>query len=199
MELGDKIELRVLTGEIIGKTVVAEYNRIAFVHMKNILCTAIASSTIASYISRVGGNIKIFPIEDIENTVKKIKEYSPDLVAVFIGGSMEFENLRQTLGTLFSALASHEIDADFLIHLFTYVKVGLKPLQSDEIVNYLEDKRIITYTADYDAGLLQIKELVIGKDNIHEFIVDEYPVTLRHALLFNRGLIGRDIKFVKKE
>ena len=198
MELGDNIELRVLTGEIIGKTVVAEYNRVAFVHMKNILSTAIVSSTISSYISKVGGNIRIFPIEDVDDTVKRIKEYSPDLIAVFIGGSLEFGNLREVLGALFSAFAHEEIDADFMMGLFTYVKIGLNPLQSEDIVNYLEDKRIITYTVDYDAGLFQIKELVIGKDNIHEFIVDEYPVTLRHAVLFNRELIERDIKFVKR-
>ena len=199
MDLGDKIELRVLMGETIGKTTVAEYNRVAFVHMKNMLSTAIASSVISSYISKVGGNLRIFPIENVEETVKKIKEYSPDLIGIFIDGSLEFENLHQILKALFSAFAREEIDTDFLIHLFTYVKVGLEPLQNEEIVSYLEDKRVITYTVNYDTGLLQIMELVIGKDNIHEFIVDEYPVTLRHVMLFNREFLGRNIKFVKEE
>ncbi len=199
MDLGDKIELRVLMGETIGKTTVAEYNRVAFVHMKNILSIAIASSVISSYISKVGGNLRIFPIENVEETVKKIKEYSPDLIGIFIDGSLEFENLHQILKALFSAFAREEIDTDFLIHLFTYVKVGLEPLQNEEIVSYLEDKRVITYTVNYDTGLLQIMELVIGKDNIHEFIVDEYPVTLRHVMLFNREFLGRNIKFVKEE
>ena len=190
-------ELRVLTGQVVGYRALVGYNRVAFVAMKNVLCTAIGSSMEASYISATGGECRYFVIDDnYESLAEELEKYHPNLIAVFIGGSKEFDKLREILHEFFGALAKREIDTDFLFHLYTYVKVGLDVLREDEdIRNYLADKRLMAYTANFDEGLVEIREVYLLDDDIYSEIVEEYPISFRHTRIFNQGLKGRIIKF----
>ncbi|AGB05372.1 hypothetical protein AciM339_1519 [Aciduliprofundum sp. MAR08-339] len=190
------VELRILTGQVVGYRALFGYSRIAFVGMKNILCTAIASSMESAYISATGGECRYFAMEDIDTVANEIAEYGPNLVAVFVGGSKEFDSLRSTLHTLFSALADREIDADYLFHLYTFKKVGLDALREDEkIRNYLADKRLMAYTANFDEGLVELRDVYILENEIYSEVVEEYPISFRHTRIFNQGLKGRIIKF----
>ena len=190
-------ELRVLTGQVVGYRALLGYNRVAFVAMKNVLCTAIGSSMESSYISATGGECRYFVIDDnYESLAEELEKYHPNLIAVFIGGSKEFDKLREILHEFFGALAKREIDTDFLFHLYTYVKVGLDVLREDEdIRNYLADKRLMAYTANFDEGLVEIREVYLLDDDIYSEIVEEYPISFRHTRIFNQGLKGRIIKF----
>ncbi|ADD08989.1 hypothetical protein [Candidatus Aciduliprofundum boonei] len=190
-------ELRVLTGQVVGYRALLGYNRVAFVAMKNVLCTAIGSSMESSYISATGGECRYFVIDDnYESLAEELEKYHPNLIAVFIGGSKEFDKLREILHEFFEALAKREIDTDFLFHLYTYVKVGLDVLREDEdIRNYLADKRLMAYTANFDEGLVEIREVYLLDDDIYSEIVEEYPISFRHTRIFNQGLKGRIIKF----
>ena len=88
------------------------------------------------------------------------------------------------------------MDSDYLFHLYTFVKVGLEPLQKDErIRNYLADKRLITYTANFEEGLLELREVILVPEEIYSEIVEEYPISFRHTRIFNQGLKGYVIKF----
>ncbi len=189
-------ELRVLTGQVVGYRALVGYNRVAFVAMKNVLCTAIGSSMESSYISATGGECRYFVIDDnYESLAEELEKYHPNLIAVFIGGSKEFDKLREILHEFFGALAKREIDTDFLFHLYTYVKVGLDVLREDEdIRNYLADKRLMAYTANFDEGLVEVREVYL-LDDIYSEIVEEYPISFRHTRIFNQGLKGRIIKF----
>ncbi|EDY34796.1 hypothetical protein ABOONEI_2384 [Aciduliprofundum boonei T469] len=190
-------ELRVLTGQVVGYRALVGYNRVAFVAMKNVLCTAIGSSMEASYISATGGECRYFVIDDnYESLAEELEKYHPNLIAVFIGGSKEFDKLREILHEFFGALAKREIDTDFLFHLYTYVKVSLDVLREDEdIRNYLADKRLMAYTANFDDGLVEVREVYLLDDDIYSEIVEEYPISFRHTRIFNQGLKGRIIKF----
>ncbi len=196
LKFEEMVELRILTGQVVGYRALFGYNRVAFVGMKNILCAAIASSMESSYISATGGECRYFVIEDIDSLADELKEYRPNLIAVFVGGSKEFESLRETLYELFYAFAEREIDSDYLFHLYTYEKVGLEVLRNDErIRNYLADKRLIAYTANFDEGLIEIRDLYILEKEIYSEIVEEYPISFRHTRIFNQGLKGRIIRF----
>ncbi len=196
LEFEEMVELRILTGQVVGYRALYGYTRIAFVGMKNVLCTAIASSMESGYISATGGECRYFVIDEDMSVVDKIKEYAPNLIAVFVGGSKEFDSLRETLHSLFSALAEREIDSDFLFHLYTYGKVGLDVLREDEgIRNYLADKRLMAYTANFDEGLVEIRDIYLLDDEIYSEVVEEYPISFRHTRIFNQGLKGRIIRF----
>lgn len=197
LKFDEIVELRVLTGQVVGYRALEGYTRVAFVAMKNVLCTAIASSMESSYISATGGECRYFVIDENYDTLAdELQKYKPNLIAVFIGGSKDFEALRDVLYSLFTALAEREIDTDYLFHLYTFVKVGLEPLQSDEkIRNYLADKRMMAYTANFDEGLVEIRELYISEDEIYSEVIEEYPISFRHTRIFNQGLKGRVIKF----
>ncbi len=197
LKFNEMVELRVLTGQVVGFRALQGYNRVAFVAMKNVLCTAIGSSVESSYISATGGECRYFVIdENYEALADELKEYGPNLIAVFIGGSKEFDKLRETLQSLFSALAKREVDSDYLFHLYTFVKVGLDGLREDEeIRNYLADKRLMAYTANFDEGLVEIRDIYLLEDQIYSEVVEEYPISFRHTRIFNQGLKGRIIKF----
>ncbi len=197
LKFDEIVELRVLTGQVIGYRALEGYNRVAFVAMKNVLCTAIGSSMESSYISATGGECRYFVIDDnYESLAEELERYNPNLIAVFIGGSKEFDKLREILHEFFGALAKREIDTDFLFHLYTYVKVGLDVLREDEdIRNYLADKRLMAYTANFDEGLVEVREVYLLDDDIYSEIVEEYPISFRHTRIFNQGLKGRIIKF----
>ncbi len=197
LKFDEIVELRVLTGQVVGYRALEGYNRVAFVAMKNVLCTAIGSSMESSYISATGGECRYFVIDDnYESLAEELERYNPNLIAVFIGGSKEFDKLREILHEFFGALAKREIDTDFLFHLYTYVKVGLDVLREDEdIRNYLADKRLMAYTANFDEGLVEVREVYLLDDDIYSEIVEEYPISFRHTRIFNQGLKGRIIKF----
>ncbi len=197
LKFDEIVELRVLTGQIVGYRALEGYNRVAFVAMKNVLCTAIGSSMESSHISATGGECRYFVIDDnYESLAEELERYNPNLIAVFIGGSKEFDKLREILHEFFGALAKREIDTDFLFHLYTYVKVGLDVLREDEdIRNYLADKRLMAYTANFDEGLVEVREVYLLDDDIYSEIVEEYPISFRHTRIFNQGLKGRIIKF----
>jgi|GEM_PF-3727418 len=197
LKFSEMVELRVLTGQVVGYRALRDYNRVAFIAMKNLLCTAIASSMESSYISATGGECRYFVLdEDYEDTADEVEKYSPNLIVVFVGGSKEFDSLREVLYNLFAALAKREIDSDFMFHLYTSQKVGLDVLREDEdIRNYLADKRLMTYTANFDDGLVEIRDLYLLEGEIYSEVVEEYPISFRHTRIFNQGLKGRIVRF----
>ncbi len=200
LKFDEIVELRILTGQVVGYRALLGYNRVAFVAMKNVLCTAIGSSMESSYISATGGECRYFVIDDnYDSLAEELEKYHPNLIAVFVGGNKEFDNLRGILHNLFTAIAKREIDTDFLFHLYTYVKVGLDVLREDEdIKNYLADKRLMAYTANFDEGLVELREVYLLDNEIYSEIIEEYPVSFRHTRIFNEGLKGRIIKFEKE-
>jgi len=193
-------ELRVLTGQVVGYRALLGYNRVAFVAMKNVLCTAIGSSMESSYISATGGECRYFVIdENYDSLAEELEKYHPNLIAVFVGGNKEFDKLRDVLHNLFKEISKREIDTDFLFHLYTYVKVGLDVLREDEdIKNYLADKRLMAYTANFDEGLVEMREVYLLDNEIYSEVIEEYPISFRHTRIFNQGLKGRIIKFEKE-
>jgi len=197
LKFNETVELHILNGQVVGYRALKDYNRVAFVAMKNLLCTAVASSMESSYISATGGECRYFVLnENYESLADELSRYHPNLIAVFIDNSKDFEALRATLHSLFSALADRGVDSDYLFHLYTFVKVGLEPLQKDErIRNYLADKRLITYTANFEEGLLELREVILVPEEIYSEIVEEYPISFRHTRIFNQGLKGYVIKF----
>lgn len=193
-------ELRILTGQVVGYRALLGYNRVAFVAMKNVLCTAIGSSMESSYISATGGECRYFVIdENYDSLAEELEKYHPNLIAVFVGGNKEFDKLRDVLHKLFKEISKREIDTDFLFHLYTYVKVGLDVLREDEdIKNYLADKRLMAYTANFDEGLVEMREVYLLDNEIYSEVIEEYPISFRHTRIFNQGLKGRIIKFEKE-
>jgi len=193
-------ELRILTGQVVGYRALLGYNRVAFVAMKNVLCTAIGSSMESSYISATGGECRYFLIdENYDSLAEELEKYHPNLIAVFVGGNKEFDKLRDVLHNLFKEISKREIDTDFLFHLYTYVKVGLDVLREDEdIKNYLADKRLMAYTANFDEGLVEMREVYLLDNEIYSEVIEEYPISFRHTRIFNQGLKGRIIKFEKE-
>ena len=193
-------ELRILTGQVVGYRALLGYNRVAFVAMKNVLCTAIGSSMESSYISATGGECRYFLIdENYDSLAEELEKYHPNLIAVFVGGNKEFDKLRDVLHKLFKEISKREIDTDFLFHLYTYVKVGLDVLREDEdIKNYLADKRLMAYTANFDEGLVEMREVYLLDNEIYSEVIEEYPISFRHTRIFNQGLKGRIIKFEKE-
>jgi hypothetical protein len=200
LKFDEVVELRVLTGEVIGYRALQGYNKVAFVAMKNVLCTAIGSSMESSYISATGGECRYFVLDNNhEELAEALEEYHPNLIAVFVGGNEEFNSLRNILHSFFSELAKREIDTDILFCLYTYVKVGLDVLREDEdIRNYLADKRLMAYTANFDEGVLELREVYILDNEIDSEIIEEYPISFRHTRIFNQELKGRIINFEER-
>ncbi len=195
----EEIYLRTLTGRLVGKAV-ADFgvNKLAVVAPKNIICTAIATATEASFLDHTGGITYHFMVELGKNEgeiARRLAEFKPQSTLLQFGGESPIEELKKSFAETLRHMAAENVSGDIIVHVRIYAAGGFKEALKDEKVKeYLKKRSVLVYTVDFDHG-----KVIVNKINIDDEItltpLKEYHVTLEHADLLNRSLKDRRITF----
>jgi len=184
MSIEKLVEVETFVGQVVGFRALFGYNRIAFVSQPNLSCTALTASLDASFISATGGESRIFFLDEELSVVERLKDYSPNLVVLSVG--CLDEKLESILTSLFYKLMEQEVDSDFLFSLHSPTLVAIEALRRNRTIrNYLADKRVMAFALDSENGLIEIKDVYLLEDELYSEVVEQYPISLKLALIFS--------------
>ncbi len=196
---GEEIYLRALTGKVVGEAILSEYNKIAVISPKNIICAAISAAAEAAFVSSTGGRAAHFVVdrENVTSIVEKVKEFSPEAVVLMFGGETPIEETIELFVSTLKEMASQALEVEIIFHVRIFAAGGLeKAIKDDAILDYLKDSVLLVYTVDLDRGLLLYNALSVEEDgSLYVEKIEEYPVTAEHAELLNRSLRDRTISW----
>ena len=193
----EEVYLRALTGRLVGEDLLAGYNKVAVVSMKNIICCSTATAAESAFISQTGGKAWHFIVErGNENEVaKKLQEYDGEAILLLFGGETPIEEGKQIFVKLLEEMAKLDIIADIIIHVRIFAAGGLDGI-NEEVKKYLQERNVYVYTFDLDNGLMLIHEIELD-DTITLHKIAELPITCEHANLLNKSLRDKKIGWVE--
>ncbi len=197
--LGEEIYLRALTGKMVGEAILSEYNKIAVISPKNIICAAISAAMEAAFVSSSGGRAGHFVVEkhNVKETVEKVKEFSPEAVVLMFGGETPIEQTKELFVSTLKEMAALELDTEIIFHVRIFAAGGVEDAVKDNAIkDYLSGSVLFVYTVDLERGLLLYNALSVEEDSsLYIEKIEEYPVTAEHAELLNRSLRDRTISW----
>lgn len=193
----EEIYLRALTGRVVGEHLLAGYDKVAVIAMKNILCSSMASAIEAGYISKSGGRAWHFVAEDgkEKKMVEELAEYDPEAIAMMFAGESDIKEAKKLFVKVLKEMAKKDLIADIIVHARIYKAGGLKEaIEDEEILEFLKERNVYVYTIGLDDGYILVNEADFDEGlELHRLA--EIPVTVEHALLLNKSLKNRIIKW----
>ncbi len=195
----EEVYLRALTGRLIGEDLLASYNKVAVVSMKNIICCSTAAAAEASFISQTGGKAWHFMVEKgEENSIaKQLEEYDSEAILLLFGGETPIQEAKELFSKLLEEMASLDIIADIVIHVRIFAAGGLdEAIKNEKVKEYLQKRNVYVYTFDLDNGMMLVHEIEIN-DGITLHRIAELPITCEHANLLNKSLRDKKIAWVE--
>jgi len=197
LALADEIYLRALTGRLVGEDLLASYNKVAVVSMKNMICSAMAAACEASFISQTGGRAWHFIVESgkEKNVAEQLKEYDADSILLLFGGETPMEEAKMLFVKLLDKMAALDIVADIIIHVRIFTAGGVdEAVKNESVLKYLQKRNVYVYTFDLDKGMMLVHEIEFD-DEIALHKIAEVPITCEHADLLNRSLRNKKISW----
>jgi len=81
--IAEEIYLRALTGRLVGEDLLASYNKVAVVSMKNIICSAMVGASVASFVSQTGGRASHFIVEEgkEKDVANQLEQYDASIAS----------------------------------------------------------------------------------------------------------------------
>ncbi len=196
---GEEIYLRALTGKMVGELLLSEYNRVAVISPRNIICAAISAAAEAAFVAVSGGRAAHFVAEKgkIGEMMDKVKEFSPEAVVLMFGGETPIEETVELFVETLKEMADRALEAEIVFHVRIFAASGVEKAVKDEAIrDYLRDSILFLYTVDLDKGLLLYNALDVDEDGeLYVEKLEEYPVTAEHAELLNRSLRDRTMSW----
>ncbi len=193
----EEIYLRTLTGRLVGKAIAdLGVNKLAVVAQKNIICTAIATATEATFLTLNGGVTYHFLVEkgNEEKIAERLKEFGAQVVLLQFGGETPIEETKKIFVNLLKAMAKAGVGGDIVVHVRIFAAGGLKEaLKSKAVEKYLGERNVYVYTVGFDEGKVYVNKVEIPSLSLKK--LTEYQVTLEHADLLNRSLKDRKVTF----
>ncbi|MCD6171735.1 MAG: hypothetical protein J7J36_04905 [Thermoplasmata archaeon] len=198
--IAEEIYLRALTGRLVGEDLLASYNKVAVVSMKNIICSAMVGASIASFVSQTGGRASHFIVEEgkEKDVANQLEQYDGEAIILLFGGETPTEKAKKLFSNLLGEMAVHGIVADLIIHIRIFTAGGLdNAIKNNDVMQYLKERNVYVYTFDLDNGMMLIHEIELEEDiTLHK--IAELPITCEHANLLNKSLRNKEITWVKK-
>ena len=195
----EEVYLRALTGRLVGEDLLASYNKVAVVSMKNIICCSTATAAESAFISQTGGKAWHFIVEkgNEKEVAEQLKEYDGDAILLLFGGETPIEEAKELFSNLLEEMALHEIVADIIIHVRIFAAGGLdEAIKNEKIKEYLKERNVYLYTFDLDNGLMLVHEMEFN-DGMKLHRIAELPITCEHANLLNKSLRDKKIAWVE--
>ncbi len=194
---GEEIYLRALTGKMVGELLLSEYNKVAVISPKNIICAAISAAAEAAFVSASGGRAAHFIAEKgkLGEMVEKVKEFSPEAVVLMFGGETPIEETKELFVETLREMATQALEAELIFHVRIFAASGLEEAVKEEAIkDYLRNSVLFVYTVDLEKGLLLYNALDVDEEGgLYVEKLEEYPVSAEHAELLNRSLRDRTI------
>ncbi len=186
----EEIYLRALTGKVVGESILGGYNKVAFVSVKNTICSAISAAAEAAFIMTSKGRAIHLIAEDgnADQVAASVEEFDPEAVILMFGGETPIEETKKLFVETLKALSGADLDADIIIHVRIFAAGGLdQALKDSEVEEYLTNSDVYVYTVDLDRGLVIYNSVYFEEKPTLERL-GELPVTAEHADLLNRSL-----------
>ncbi len=195
----EEIYLRALTGRVVGTHVLGDYEKVAVISVKNILCIATATAAESVFAENTGGRAAHFLIEEgrVQETIDQVMEFEPDAILLMFGGETSFDVTQQLFQETIEALAAENQEVDILVHVRIFVAGGIKNAITDRnVLKYLQNNNVMVYTVDLEKGYFIYNEVYIPNKEIIELVkIAEIPITVEHADLLNRSLRNKTVKW----
>ena len=195
----EEVYLRALTGRLVGEDLLASYNKVAVVSMKNIICCSTATAAESAFISQTGGKVWHFIVErgNEDSIAKQLEEYDGEAILLLFGGETSLQQAKELFSRLLEKMASLDIMADIVIHVRIFAAGGLdEAIKNEEVKKYLQERNVYVYTFDLDNGMMLINEIEID-DSITLHRIAELPITCEHANLLNKSLRDKKMAWVE--
>lgn len=193
----EEIYLRALTGKVVGEHILNVYNKVAFISMKNTICSAISAAAEAAFIMNTSGRAAHFVVEHgtVDEVIKDVVKFDPYAVILVFGGETPIEETKDLFVQTLKEISNSNLEADIVIHVRIFAAGGLQEAIKDkDILEYLKDSNVYVYTVNFDEGLILLNEVLFLEDGeIKLEKISEIPVTLEHANLLNRSLRDKTI------
>ncbi len=193
--MDEELLLRVLTGQVVGKYMMRELNRVAFLSQEDTFCISLISSASSSFITQAGGNAGIFIVtgENITTTIEEIERNHYQ--ALFLGfGGKQVEEGKELFHQVIREVALRDLEADIIVHLKMLSENALHSLLNDrEITLYLQgSNNLYVYTVDFDKGFLILNFATIHENHFHIEEIEKFPISFQHTILFNSLIKNRN-------
>ena len=196
---GEDIYLRALTDKIVGESILAEYDKVAVISPRNIICGAISAAAEAAYHVAHQGRMAHFVVDDksVESVAEEIGNFGPDAVILMFGGETPIGETKALFVKTMKALAKEDLETEVILHVRIFAAGGLdKALKEREIAGFLEDTSLYVYTVDLDRGFFVYNLLEVFEGEVEKEPLFEIPVTAEHADLLNRSLRNKKMAWV---
>jgi len=195
-DFAEEVFLQALTGRLVGEDLLASYNKIAVISMKNIICCSNATAAESAFISQTGGRAWHFIVErGIEKEViKKVKDYDGEAILLLFGGETPIDEAKELFANTLKEMASMEIIADIVIHTSIFSAGGLdEAIKDEKVKEYLKERNVYVYTFNMDEGMMLVHEIEFN-NGVNLNCIAELPITCEHTRLLNK--IFRNKKLV---
>jgi hypothetical protein len=186
----EEVYLRALTGKVVGESILGGYNKVAFVSVKNTICSAISAAAEAAFVMTSKGRATHLIVEgdNAPQVANSVKEFDPEAVILMFGGETPIEETKKLFVDILKALSKADIDADLILHVRIFAAGGLDlALKDADVEEYLTNSDVYVYTVDLDKGLVVYNSIYFEEKPELERL-GEIPITAEHADLLNRSL-----------
>ena len=195
----EEIYLRALTGKIVGEAVMAGYNKVAVVSVRNTICSAISAAAEAAFVSKTNGRTAHFIVEpgNVASTVDQVAVFAPQAVVLMFGGETPIEETKALFVDTLKAMAKANLAVDIIVHVRIFAAGGLQAAVADaDVARYLDKRSVFVYTVNFDDGLVLYNRVRMDGQQPQLTKLAEVPVTVEHADLLNRSLRDRTVAWV---
>jgi len=155
---------------LIGKALIENYNKICFLILKNKENLVLISSLIP-YLIENGKNFEIIFLSNIEFNIEQIKQFQPEVLAIFLKG-MNKNKIEQFFKEILISLEKEKVDVDlFLDNLI---------IEDDLISKYIKnfedyEEKLFSYEIDEEKGLFKILYLEKNKkEEVRRFYMPKF-------------------------
>ena len=193
----EEVYLRALTGKVVGESILGGYNKVAFVAVRNTICSSISAAAEAAFVMTSKGRAVHLIVEgdNADQVAAAVKEFDPEAVILMFGGESPIEETKKLFVEALKAIAAAEIDADLILHVRIFAAGGLdEALKVPEVEEYLAESDVYVYTVDLDKGFV-VYNSIYFEEKPQLDRLGEIPVTAEHADLLNRSLRDKTLSW----
>ncbi len=196
----EEIYLRALTGKVVGQHILSEYNKIAVISTRNIICSALSAAAESVFSADSGGKGKHFVVNEsnVNEVIQSVEKFSPEAILLMFGGETPIEETKKLFTETLKQLAKTNREYDIIVHVRIFAAGGLKEaIEDQQILTYLQNNRATVYTVDFEKGELIYNEIYLAsKETIQLEQIAEIPLTVEHADLLNRSLRNKKVNWI---
>ncbi|HDD60779.1 MAG: hypothetical protein DRN35_00880 [Thermoplasmata archaeon] len=165
-------------GEIVGSTVLKDYNKVAVITESGRGPAALASSVMASFLAtNPRGNIRVYlhKEEEVEKIIEEVIEYEPSAILLLF--QCDDEDSIGAFMEMLRRLAENMVEVDLILHSTCVESGALKEaIEEEKVGEYLSQMPAFTYSLEEKKGYMLLKEIYFEESVLELEGLEEYPL-----------------------